>query len=356
MQNDIINQIITGEVEMVLSTIAKNYQTSRQGDQVKLRIDILTVGRLTDPIYITPENEIIDGFKRLEVLKELYKEGFKLVAEPTVVIIDTYEKQEEIYISKNIMINRFTKSWLAVIAVNHSLPENRRIAAARRGIKQDVPFNACKVSAEAFGLSDKLVQQAETILNSPYGEFVRGKIRENKITVTNAYEIINKNRTSILDDMEKGKTYQQAINIYQRDKQGDIQHRKFQEREKFRQEKLLDYQKSTNLDTTPDSQETQEIAQNIEGNTQDCQGNQDVALANKVLASIIELKTVYNQTKFFGALNADCSPEFKDGLAELMKKHIPNSHIVFVKDINKIQQLIHEEEKLEYFDSIDIAS
>lgn len=333
MQN-IINKIINGQTELVRSFISTKYQSTRQAAINKLKIEILTVEKLIDPIYITSDFKIIDGWKRLSILQELYTEGFKLKEEPTVIVVDGAEQEEELYIAKNIMVNRFTKSWLAIVAAENNLPECRRLANARRGSKQNDKFNACSAAGLAFGISDKLVQQADDILKSKHAEFFRKEIRLNKITVTNAHEIVKKELESITAELKKGKTYRKAMNSKMRNDNDKKEHDKFQQRQEFQRNNPLDYQKENIPDTNL----------NI---------NQDNLSADTVLSPVIELKTVHNNTRFIGVLDAYCSPKFKAELVELLKKHMPNTNISFVTDINKVQQYVHE--NLQYRDSIDVA-
>lgn len=347
MENNIIEKVITGELEMAQAAIAKKYQTIRQDDMSKLKLDIVATGKFTDPIYLTPEHKIIDGWKRLIIIKELYQEDFKLTVEPTVIIIDGSERQEEIYISKNVMVNRYKKSWLAIIASENYLPRTRKIAAARRGIKQKDGYDACADAGTVFGISGKLVQQADDVLKSQYGEFLRGKIRTDEITVTNAYELITKQLESILNDMKNGKTYRQAMNDFMRDGQGTRQHERFQKREELKNNNLLEYQKNEiKLATSTLQAENESVLAPIS------------TLRAVTISTMpkIEIKTQAESTQshFVGALSEDCSPEFKIELEQLIKKYMPNSYIVFVQNKMKLQQIVHEN-NLNYTDIVKAA-
>ena len=363
MTNNIINKIINGEFQMVRSMIAAKYQTIRQDDMDKLKIDIVTTERLTDPIYITSENKIIDGWKRLVILQELYQEGFKLAVEPIVIIVDGSEKQEDIYITKNVMVNRYKKSWLAVMAAENNLPETRRIATARRGIKQTDKYDACDAAGLAFGISGKLVQQADDILKSSQGDFFRMKIRNEEITVTNAYEIVNRELNSILNDMKNGKTYRQAMNDFMRDGQGTRQHNQFQERQRQTENNPLEFETYITklaplkpiVSSTPiiGSTSTQVSAEAIITAAVDSACTELLKPISKIISLHSETQSVSNQTKFFGALSADCPDEFKNEMEQLMRKYIPNSHIVFVHNRLKLQQLVHE--NLNYEDILEAA-
>lgn len=341
---NIFNQFICGDIELVRSAIATKYQTIRQDDMDKLKVDIMTTARLTDPIYITAEYQIIDGWKRLEILKNLYKEDFQLVVEPTVIIIKGAEQQEEIYISKNVMVNRYKKSWLAIIAAENNLPENRRIAQARKGIKQEEQFDACVVSGLAFGISGKLVQQADNVLNSKYGSFLREKIRTGELTVTDAYEIVSKDLGDILTDMiQNGRTYKESKNNLQRNGQAEREHKKYQKRQQQMENHPLEFQK--HMAELEQSTVSTEISNSVDNK----------AVSNLVQMPIqAENQSECKQTHFFGALSADCSAEFKTELEQLMKKHIPNSHIVFVKNRLKLQQVVHEN-NLHYTEMVKAA-
>lgn len=341
---NIFNQFICGDIELVRSAIATKYHTIRQDDMDKLKVDIMTTARLTDPIYITAEYQIIDGWKRLEILKNLYKEDFQLVVEPTVIIIDDSEQQEEIYISKNVMVSRYKKSWLAIIAAENNLPENRRIAQARKGIKQEEKFDACVASGLAFGISGKLVQQADDVLKSNYGSFLREKIRTGELTVTDAYDIVSKYLGDILNDMiQNGRNYKEAKNNFQRNGQAEREHKKYQERQRQMKNNPLEFQEHTD-----------ESAQST-ASTKMTKSNEDKAVSNLVhIPAQLENQFQSKKTHFFGALSADCPSVFKIELEQLMKKHIPNSHIVFVQDRLKLQQLVHEN-NLHYTEMVKAA-
>lgn len=349
MQNTIINQIITGEFKMERSQIATKYQTIRKDDMDKLRIDIVTTARLTDPIFVTPEYQIIDGWKRLLILQELQQEGVELTVKPTVIIVEDNEQQEKIYISKNVIVNRYKKSWLAVIAAENNLPENRRIANARRGIKQEEPYDACTAAGLAFGISGKLVQQADDVLKSPEGLFLRNKIRNEEMTVTNAFEIVSRQLDSILNEMINGKTYRQAMNDFSRDGQGNRQHEKFQERQKQIAETSLENEvhMSASVALTVQSEDESKPAITPTPVPSPIETSKTGIVSNQPQAGPI-------QRDFFGALSADYSPEFKADLEQLMKKHMPGSYIVSVKNQKKLWQLI-EENNLIYSDVVQAA-
>lgn len=343
MENNIIETIITGELEMVQAAIAKKYQTIRKNDMAKLKIDIVVTEKLTDPIYVTPEYRIIDGWKRLLILKELYEEDFKLAVKPTVIIVDTSEQQEDIYISKNVMVNRYKKSWLAVIAAENNLPETRRIAAARRGIKQTEPYDACTVAGLAFGVSGKTIQQADDILKSQYGEFLREKIRTEEITVDNAYKLVSRKLNGILDDMKNGRTYQEAANSFMRDEQGTREHNRFQDRQKQMRKNPLEYEEYMMESLTPTAQSENESIP-----------TQVLAPISTKISTLPKTKSESKQSHFFGALSADCSPEFKNELEQLLEKHLPNNEILFIENRLKLQQVIHEN-NLSYTDIVRAA-
>ncbi len=348
MQNTIINQIITGEFKMERSQIAAKYQTIRKDDMDKLRIDIVTTARLTDPIFVTPEYQIIDGWKRLLILQELQQEEFELTVEPTVIIVDDNEQQEKIYISKNVIVNRYKKSWLAVIAAENNLPETRRIANARRGIKQEEPYDACTAAGLAFGISGKLVQQADDVLKSPEGSFLRNKIRTEEMTVTNAFEIVSRQLDSILNEMINGKTYRQAMNDFSRDGQGDRQHEKFQARQQITNSSLQnEIHMSTVSAFTVQSQEESKLA------IVPTPVPSPVATPKTGIVSS-QPQAEFIQRHFFGALSADYSPEFKADLEQLMKKHMPGSCIISVQNQRELWQLI-EENNLIYTDIVQAA-
>lgn len=340
---NIFDQIICGDIELVLSAIARKYQTVRQEDIQKLKIDIMTTAKLTDPIYITADYQIVDGWKRLGILKELYKEEFRLEVEPVFITIDSPEQQDEIYISKNVMVNRYKKSWLAIIAAENILPDNRRIAQARRGIKQEEKFDACVATGLAFGISGKLVQQADDVLKSQHGLFLREKIRLEELTVTQAYEIVSRQLDGRLNGMTNGKTYKEVTNDSQRDGQAKREHRKYQERQRYAEKNQLEFQQhisgvvqTTETTETPKSDETKAVSNVVNMPTQS------------------ENQSENTKIHFIGALSADCSTEFKTELEQLMKKYTPNSEIVFVQKRLKLQQLVYEN-NLDYSDVIRAA-
>lgn len=357
MENsNILNQLINGEVEMVRSAIAQKYQATRQDDKAKLRIDIMTAERLTDPIYITPDNEIVDGWKRLEILKELHNDNFKLAIDPAFVTVHTAEQQEEIYISKNVMVNRYKKSWLAIIAAENILPGNRRIAQARKGIKQEDNFDACSTSGMAFGISGKLVQWADEVLKSPHGSFLREKIRAQELTVTDAHEIVSRELADILDDMKNGKTYKAARNSLMREGQATRQHTKFQQREEFKGKNPMEYKEKNTPAVSDDESASQET---VTSSSMPNQGNASLSLVSGTdttaqQPTTVPLKAVSKQKRFLGALSGDCPVELRKELAILLGKYMPNSLIVFVQDRLKLQQLVHENH-LEYTDYVEAA-
>lgn len=319
------NTIINNEFKMELAAIAAKYKTGSQEEMDRLRIDIFTTGRLTDPIYLTSDNLILDGLKRLTILKELYEEGFKLVSEP-VIIVAKEEEQEDIYISKNVMVKQYTKSWLAVLAAENKLESTRRIAAARKGIKQTEGFNACDAAGLAFGVSGKFVQQADVVLKSKNGSFFREKIRIDELSVNGAYEIVKRELSDIENDMIKNnKTYQQAKNSFQRNEQYSKQHEKYQERQEIKNNNQLEYQKEKiNISS--------------------------VKVKEEVSDNIINLPS----SKFIGTLSNDLPEEFINGLEELIKIYIPGSQIFLISDRLKLQKLVHEND-LEYTGILEVA-
>lgn len=354
MENsNILNQLINGEVKMVRSAIAQKYQATRQDDKAKLRIDIMTAERLTDPIYITPDNEIVDGWKRLEILKELYNDNFKLAIDPAFITVHTDEQQEEIYISKNVMVNRYKKSWLAIIAAENILQGNRRIAQARKGIKQEDNFDACSASGMAFGISGKLVQWADEVLKSPHGSFLREKIRAQELTVTDAHEIVSRELTDIINNMKNGKTYKAARNSFMREEQATRQHTKFQKRKEFKEKNPMEYKGKNMPAVSDDESASQETATS---SSIPNQGNAALSLGETTSneTKSVPLKAIMKQTHFLGALSVDCPVQFREGLAELLKNYMPDYYIVFVQDRLSLQKVVHEHH-LEYTDYIEAA-
>lgn len=339
---NIFNQIICGDIEMVQAAIAVKYQTIRQNDMEKLRIDILATARITDPIYLTREYKIVDGWKRLVILKSLYNsDEFQLTVEPTIIIVGDGNEQEEIYISKNVMVNRYKKSWLAIIAAENNLPETRRIAAARKGIKQEKNYDACTEAGKAFGISNKTIQQAESILKSSAATLLRDRIRMEELTIDKAYGLVSKQLDQVLAYMQEGKTYQQAMNIFMRDVAANRDHQKYQMRQEFIQNNPLEYQATEKNSPVIKLPTVAEVVPSATINTEVVPSPKSKPLS--LVAS----------TRFIGALSDDCPSQFRYELELLLQQYMPNSNVVFVKDRIKLQKLVHE--NLSYDDMAEAA-
>jgi electron transfer flavoprotein alpha subunit len=174
------------------------------------------------------------------------------------------------------------------------------------------------------------------VLKSKNGSLLREEIRKGEMSLNEAYEIVYRQLDHVVDDMrQNNKTYKQAKNSFQREKQAEKQHEKFQRRQEAVQQNQLEYQSKTDG-----------IAPEVSPSRQS-----EVSQASNVLQFAIGTNKT---TKFIGALANDLPAGFLSSVQQAMKQYIPEGQLMLVSERLRLQQVVHEN-GLAYTDVLEAA-